>query len=404
MSSGDRATVPLRRSLRWARGCVPTTVCSHGRVRSQVGRENGQAVGAAATEHYYSSLRPKDSVDSSTIQQESRGDASPTSCKAVDMMSSRPHAMGAEHGYGIARRIEQISERSADTISHKSISPENPLVQKGWINATWGTSEKNRKDSSTPSQGGTKQLAAKQGLGARFRVIESAADLHRGGLMLTGLRLSCPPPLGIGGLREDPSFAQDESHPELTEDNSAAAWPAKRRRGRRASPSARPARCSPVIVMSAVPALEIFSRNLRFANRLMVRGAVFSTAANPGALPSNWRQHHGFSIITGLNSRLQLRRAEELQSSPGARTAGDGCLRRCSILRGLAIAIAIVKLDRRIHVGAITITHDKAATRSRRRGRGIKANRFDVLGPAAFSDARSGRRGSANAIPSSSSV
>ena len=53
-------------------------------------------------------------------------------------------AMGTMHGYGIARRIEQISGRLAvnqGTIYLCLIR----LVQKKWISAAWGVSENNRK-------------------------------------------------------------------------------------------------------------------------------------------------------------------------------------------------------------------------------------------------------------------
>lgn len=54
-------------------------------------------------------------------------------------------AMGALHGYGIARRIEQISGQvlllNQGTIYASLVR----LLQKGWISAAWGTSENNRK-------------------------------------------------------------------------------------------------------------------------------------------------------------------------------------------------------------------------------------------------------------------
>ena len=53
--------------------------------------------------------------------------------------------MGPLHGYGIARRIEQVS---GDTLqlSQGSVHPALiRLEQDGWIRAEWGTSETNRK-------------------------------------------------------------------------------------------------------------------------------------------------------------------------------------------------------------------------------------------------------------------
>jgi PadR family transcriptional regulator, regulatory protein PadR len=54
-------------------------------------------------------------------------------------------AMGALHGYGIARRIEQIS---GDEVLLNQGTIHACLVrleQRGWIAAKWGTSENNRK-------------------------------------------------------------------------------------------------------------------------------------------------------------------------------------------------------------------------------------------------------------------
>ena len=54
-------------------------------------------------------------------------------------------AMGPLHGYGIARRIEQVS---GDTLSlnQGTIYPALlRLEQRGWIKSEWGTSETNRR-------------------------------------------------------------------------------------------------------------------------------------------------------------------------------------------------------------------------------------------------------------------
>ena len=54
-------------------------------------------------------------------------------------------AMGPLHGYGIARRIEQVS---GDTVLLNQGTIYASLVrlqQRGWISAEWGTSENNRK-------------------------------------------------------------------------------------------------------------------------------------------------------------------------------------------------------------------------------------------------------------------
>lgn len=54
-------------------------------------------------------------------------------------------AIGAQHGYGIARRIEQVSD-SALSLNQGTIYPALlRLEQRGWISSEWGTSETNRR-------------------------------------------------------------------------------------------------------------------------------------------------------------------------------------------------------------------------------------------------------------------
>jgi len=53
--------------------------------------------------------------------------------------------MGRLHGYGIARRIEQVSA-GALTLNQGTIYPALlRLEQKGWITGDWGVSERNRR-------------------------------------------------------------------------------------------------------------------------------------------------------------------------------------------------------------------------------------------------------------------
>jgi PadR family transcriptional regulator PadR len=54
-------------------------------------------------------------------------------------------AMGPLHGYGIARRIEQISEDALRLNQGTIYASLVRLLQKGWISAAWGASENNRK-------------------------------------------------------------------------------------------------------------------------------------------------------------------------------------------------------------------------------------------------------------------
>jgi transcriptional regulator len=70
-------------------------------------------------------------------------------------------AMGAMHGYGIARRIEQLSEEALQVNQGTIYLCLIRLVQKGWITAEWGASENNRRAKYySISRAGRKQLAA----------------------------------------------------------------------------------------------------------------------------------------------------------------------------------------------------------------------------------------------------
>jgi len=53
--------------------------------------------------------------------------------------------LGPQHGYGIARRIEQLS-RDALRLNQGTLYPALvKLEQQGWIRAKWGTSDNNRR-------------------------------------------------------------------------------------------------------------------------------------------------------------------------------------------------------------------------------------------------------------------
>ena len=70
-------------------------------------------------------------------------------------------AMGPLHGYGIARRIEQIGDAAVLVNQGTIYLCLVRLVQKGWIKAEWGASENSRKAKFyTISKAGRKQLVA----------------------------------------------------------------------------------------------------------------------------------------------------------------------------------------------------------------------------------------------------
>jgi PadR family transcriptional regulator PadR len=70
-------------------------------------------------------------------------------------------SMGSLHGYGIARRIEQVSNGTL-ALNQGTIYPALlRLEQKGWIDSRWGTSENNRRAKYYAiTRRGRKQLAA----------------------------------------------------------------------------------------------------------------------------------------------------------------------------------------------------------------------------------------------------
>src|ERR671923_2295311 len=69
-------------------------------------------------------------------------------------------AMGALHGYGIARRIEQVSGNEVLLNQGTIYASLVRLQQRGWITANWGISDNNRKAKFySITRSGRKQLA-----------------------------------------------------------------------------------------------------------------------------------------------------------------------------------------------------------------------------------------------------
>lgn len=63
----------------------------------------------------------------------------------LDLLILRALMTGSNHGLGIARRVEQITE-GAFRVNPGSLFPAlHRLAQKGWLTAEWGRSETNRK-------------------------------------------------------------------------------------------------------------------------------------------------------------------------------------------------------------------------------------------------------------------
>ena len=79
----------------------------------------------------------------------------------LDMMVLKTlDALGPLHGYGVARRIEQLSDDLLRLNEGTVYASLLRLAQKGWIRSEWGLSENNRKARFySITKAGRKQLA-----------------------------------------------------------------------------------------------------------------------------------------------------------------------------------------------------------------------------------------------------
>ncbi len=91
--------------------------------------------------------------------------------------------LGPLHGYGIARRIEQMSEQLLRLNEGTVYASLLRLSQKGWIRSAWGTSENNRKARFySISAAGRRQLAREAENWERFsEVIGRILQMQAGG-------------------------------------------------------------------------------------------------------------------------------------------------------------------------------------------------------------------------------
>jgi PadR family transcriptional regulator PadR len=72
-------------------------------------------------------------------------------------------SMGPMHGYGIARRLEQVSENMLQMNQGTLYPALLRLQQKGWITSKWGASENHRRARFySLTKAGRKQLAAEK--------------------------------------------------------------------------------------------------------------------------------------------------------------------------------------------------------------------------------------------------
>jgi PadR family transcriptional regulator, regulatory protein PadR len=87
----------------------------------------------------------------------------------LDLVVLRTLALGPMHGYGIAQRIQQISQDVLQ-VNQGSLYPALlRLEQQGWIASEWGTSDNNRRARFySLTRSGRRQLAAEAERWARF--------------------------------------------------------------------------------------------------------------------------------------------------------------------------------------------------------------------------------------------
>ena len=98
----------------------------------------------------------------------------------LDLLILKILAAGAQHGYGIALRLRQMSDDILQ-VGESSLYPAlQRLLLNGWVKAQWGTSENNRRARYyTLTPAGRKQLAAEeqefdQLVGAIYKVLRTA--------------------------------------------------------------------------------------------------------------------------------------------------------------------------------------------------------------------------------------
>ena len=88
--------------------------------------------------------------------------------------------LGAMHGYGIAQRIQQVSENLLQLNQGTLYPALLRLEQRGWITSKWGTSENNRKAKFyTLTKNGRRQLEREAA--DWMRIVDVMARLLRAG-------------------------------------------------------------------------------------------------------------------------------------------------------------------------------------------------------------------------------
>jgi PadR family transcriptional regulator, regulatory protein PadR len=101
----------------------------------------------------------------------------------LDLMVMKTlESMGSQHGYGIAQRLQQVSEDLLKLNQGTLYPALLRLEQRGWISSKWGTSENNRRARFyTLTRAGKKQLQ------------READDWHRMAAVMARLLSGAPP-------------------------------------------------------------------------------------------------------------------------------------------------------------------------------------------------------------------
>ena len=98
--------------------------------------------------------------------------------ETLDLLILQTLTRGPQHGYGIARHLQTVSEDVLQ-VGESSLYPAlQRLLLRGWVTAAWGTSENNRRARFyTLTASGRKQLAREHGAFDRMVVaIEKALN------------------------------------------------------------------------------------------------------------------------------------------------------------------------------------------------------------------------------------
>ena len=108
----------------------------------------------------------------------------------LDLLILKTLAGGAMHGYAVAQRLRDVSD-DVLRVGESSLYPAlQRLLLKGWVKATWGASENNRRARYyTLTAAGSWRPSARSSIGSSWRSIRSS----------TRCKAALPPSHGFGG-------------------------------------------------------------------------------------------------------------------------------------------------------------------------------------------------------------